>query len=114
MLDALIPIGSVVRLEGQDWLAFVLGFYPDNGEQLFDYLLAPYPMGIVGQGDTLLVNAGDIAEVVSRGYLDEQGEEVLDAAVAMMNAQAEAYVKMGKYLENAGKFGEGSDAFGME
>ena len=102
MQDALIPIGSVVRLKGQDWLAVILGFYPRSNEILFDYLAAPYPMGLATQEGALFGNADAIEEVVSRGYLDEQGEETLGALVEYMNAEAQAYIEDGRELERLG------------
>lgn len=114
MADALIPVGSVIRLEGADFLAVVLGFFVDDGEQMYDYLLAPYPAGLDDPDHAILANADAIAEVVSRGYLDEDGERVLVAASEMMEAKEKAYVIMGKALEEAGKFGEEADSFSME
>ena len=71
---------------GAEFLAVVLGYYVDNGEQMYDYLCAPYPAGLDDPSHTIFANSDAIVEVVSHGYLDEQGEEVLKAAVEMMNA----------------------------
>ena len=114
MLNTLIPIGSVIRVEGQDWLALVIGFYPDNGEQMYDYLLAPYPTGIADDTNVFFANSNAIVEVVSRGYLDERGEEVLKAAVEMMNAREDAFIKIGTYLEENGLLGKDDESFTME
>lgn len=109
MLDALIPIGSVVRIAETDVLAVICGFYPDNGEELFDYLAAPYPIGLAGDDYAIFLDQEAIEEVVAPGYLDEQGEGLLKATVEMMNAREQAYVRIGRILDEAGEL-EGEDA----
>ena len=55
----ILPVGSVVRLEGADALVMVMGFEPNlDGDEIADYLGAPYPMG--------LMNSSDISEVLKR------------------------------------------------
>lgn len=103
MLDALNPIGSVVRLDGQENLFVILGFYPNDGEMMYDYLAAPYPAGLADESSALFLNAGAITEIVAQGYLDEQGQKVLAATVELMNAQEAAYIAKGKALEEAGE-----------
>lgn len=102
MIDALIPIGSVVRLEGQDWLAVILGFFPNDGNLVSDYLAAPYPTGLLSEDNVAFVNADAIAEVVSHGFLDEQGEEVLTVLADLKNAEEELYVTIGRKLAEQG------------
>lgn len=114
MADALIPVGSVVRLDGVSFLAVVVGFYVDDGEQMFDYLLAPYPSGLDDLEHAILADADAIAEVVSRGYLDEDGERALAAAAEAMEAQEKAYVLIGEYLEEKGMVLGSDDSFVME
>ena len=114
MPDALIPVGSVVRLEGTESLAVVLGYYVDDGEQMFDYLLAPHPTGLMGPDSALLADSDAIVAVVSRGYLDEEGERALEAAAEYIAAQAEAFVEAGKVLEEAGLLTGSADSFTME
>lgn len=114
MIGALLPVGSVVRLDGAEFLAVVLGYYVDNGEQMYDYLCAPYPAGLDDPSHTIFANSDAIVEVVSHGYLDEQGEEVLKAAVEMMNAREEAFVRIGTYLEENGLLGKDDESFTME
>lgn len=114
MADALIPVGSVVRLEGVDLLAVVLGYFVDDGERMYDYLLAPYPVGLDSTEHAILVDAEGIAEVVARGYLDEEGERALTAAAEMMEAKEEAYIAAGRELDAAGLFVDADEAFSME
>ena len=114
MADTLIPIGSIVRIEETDFLSVVLGYYVDDGEQMFDYLLAPYPTGLASPEHAILADADAIAEGVSRGYLDEEGERTLAAAADYMSAQEKAYVAAGTTLEEAGLLGDSADRFAME
>ena len=113
MIDALIPIGSVVRVADESALAVILGFYPDNGDRMFDYLAAPYPTGLAVTGDVLFLDNDAIVEVVALGYLDEQGRNILAKATEVMSAYERAFVKMGKALEEAGRLGD-TDEFSME
>lgn len=114
MADTLIPVGSVVRLEDASALTVVLGYFVDDGEQLYDYLLAPYPAGLDDPNHALLANADAIVEVVARGYLDDAGEQALAAAAGIMAAKEKLYVTVGKALEESGTLvGEG-EAFTME
>ena len=69
MADALIPVGSVVRLDGVDLLAVVLGYFVDDRERMYDYLLAPYPVGLDSTEHAILVDAEGIAEVVAANLL---------------------------------------------
>lgn len=114
MAETLLPIGSVVRLVGTDFLVVILGYYVDNGEQMFDYLAAPYPMGLDDPDHAILANADAIVEVVARGYLDEDGERALAAAAELMAAREDAYVIMGKALEEAGESGKGLGSFNLD
>ena len=102
MIEALIPVGSVVRLVESDFLAIICGFYPDDGEQMYDYLAVPYPFGLTSPDALLFLDEGAVTEVVAPGYADEHGQEVLAAAVEMMNAREEAFIAIGEELEKEG------------
>ncbi len=104
MIEALIPVGSVVRLAESDFLGMICGFYPDNGEQMYDYLAVPYPYGLTSPDALLFLNEDVVTEVVAPGYVDEQGQEALAATVEMMNAQEELFIAIGEQLEKEGVF----------
>ena len=114
MADMLIPVGSIVRLEGAEFLAIVLGYYVDDGERMYDYLLAPYPAGLDDLDHAILADADGVVEIVSRGYADSDGERALTAASELREARERAYVLAGQALEDAGLLGVEDEPFTME
>ena len=112
MIEELLPIGTVVRIGEGGPLATIMGFYPDDGKRMYDYLAAPLPMGLATAGHAILLDTDGISEVVSRGYLDPSGREALKGAAAIMNAREEAFVAIGAELERQGRLG-GDDDFHM-
>ena len=99
MSRELLPVGSVVRLEGADALVMVAGFKPTFDGVEADYLGVVYPQGLVSDDAALAFDADAIAEVVFRGYWDEEGEAARAAlrhyreAALDLKAQFEAFVE---------------------
>ncbi|MBS2967596.1 DUF4176 domain-containing protein [Metabacillus sp. KIGAM252] len=90
-MENLLPIGSIVILEGGNIKLMIYGRKQilvtddDRNGQLFDYLSAPYPEGYVSQEYTYVFNHENIAEVVFKGHIDSEEEEfqkVLQKATA--------------------------------
>lgn len=79
MPSMLLPVGSVVRLQGADALVMVLGFQPQLDDGYADYLGVVYPQGLVSDDAALAFDAEAVAEVVHQGYWDEEGDAALDA-----------------------------------
>ena len=77
--EGLLPVGSVVRLQGSDAQVMVLGFEPQLGDVQADYLGVAYPMGLVSDDAALAFDASEIAEVVFAGYWDAEGDAALAA-----------------------------------
>lgn len=71
-----IPIGSVVKLKGEEYPLMIIGKLPllnkkdDNKLTYFDYKALPYPIGDVGEDQFYCFNSEDIAEIVYMGYQD--------------------------------------------
>lgn len=78
MPSMLLPVGSVVRLQGADALVMVLGFQPQLDDGYADYLGVVYPQGLVSDDAALAFDAEAVAEVVHQGYWDEEGDAALD------------------------------------
>lgn len=114
MPETLIPVGSIVRFAGTEYLAVILGYFVDNNEQLYDYLTAPYPAGLSSLEHAILANEDDIAEVVYQGYLDQEGERALQAATDLMKVQERLYVAAGKAFEEAEAAAREASSFKME
>lgn len=69
-----LPLGSVVRVEGNDALMVVVArgaLTEVNGRRgYFDYAAVLYPNGLVDAGHVLFFNRENIAEVVFVGFID--------------------------------------------
>lgn len=99
MPSNLLPVGSVVRLEGTGALVMVLGFVPQLDDGQADYLGTPYPQGLVSEDAALAFDANAVAEVVHQGYWDVEGDAALAAvrryrdAADELATQFEAFVQ---------------------
>ncbi|MBR1470366.1 MAG: DUF4176 domain-containing protein [Lachnospiraceae bacterium] len=85
----LLPIGSVIRIEGIEQDLVVCGriVCAQDDERIYDYVGFPYPEGM-GRGDDLLFfDREDIAQVLFIGFQDEveliYRNEVLDQLGAL-------------------------------
>lgn len=94
--EELLPVGSVVLLEGGNRKVIIMGVLAFDGEKpdkMYDYLGVPYPGGYMGEGTSVLFMHRQITEVVFRGYEDEERQNFLeliqtiqDAAEQVINA----------------------------
>lgn len=73
-VNELLPIGSVVLLEGakKKLMIYGVGQTQLNEDKDYDYIGVVYPEGNMGEGSQFLFNHSDIAEVVFEGYTDEE------------------------------------------
>lgn len=68
--ENLLPIGSVVTLEGIDMVKLmIIGYYPENGKtgEIYDYLGVAYPHGLQLKAQTIGFNKALISEVLYKG-----------------------------------------------
>ena len=67
-----LPVGSVVRLKGGKMRLVVIGYTPiEKGkEEVWDYLGAIWPMGVITSDKNLLFNRDQVEEVVFEGFSD--------------------------------------------
>ena len=67
-----LPLGSVVRLKGGKLRIAVIGSTPiEKGKtEVWDYLGAVWPMGVITSDNNLLFNRDQIEEVVFEGFTD--------------------------------------------
>ena len=78
-MNELLPIGSIVLLEGGKKKTMIIGilqFNAENPDKMYNYLGVPYPEGYMGKGSSYLFNHTDIAEVIFRGYEDQEREQL--------------------------------------
>ena len=73
-----LPIGSVVLLKGATKRIMINGFYAKNeSNEVFDYMGVLYPEGHIGEQFQYMFNHEDIAEIVFRGFEDEERTQFL-------------------------------------
>lgn len=80
-IKELLPIGSIVLLEGGEKRLMIIGIKQTDvsGDgQEYDYLGVLYPEGHIGDQFQYLFNHADIKEIVFRGYEDDERDEFLD------------------------------------
>ncbi|MBQ2640218.1 MAG: DUF4176 domain-containing protein [Bacilli bacterium] len=78
MNTKLLPIGSVVLLEGGEKKLMVTGFYTisdESPDEVYDYCGCLYPEGVISSDEVYVFNKDQIAEVSFIGYEDEEGKE---------------------------------------
>lgn len=68
-----LPVGSVVLLKGATQNVIIIGFAPiEQGQtKIWDYLGAPYPIGVISSDKNLLFNNEQIDKVIAKGYSDD-------------------------------------------
>ena len=64
----LLPIGSVVVLEGTEKALMIVGILPRNGETVRDYVGVLYPEGFINTETFLVFDHKDIDMVLFRGF----------------------------------------------
>lgn len=77
----LLPIGSVVILNGGTKKAMITGYCAVSEERpddMFDYRACPYPEGIMLSEGVALFNHDDIREVVHPGFENDESIDFID------------------------------------
>lgn len=79
-VNELLPIGSIVLLEGAEKKLMIFGVGQTQLEENkdFDYIGVVYPEGNMGEGSQFLFNHSDIEEIVFREYEDEERDNFLE------------------------------------
>ena len=79
MFDALLPIGSVVKIKGVSKPIMIFGFLQRSGVshvQVVDYIGVPYPEGNIGAYAQIGFQRTDIVEVLFEGYRTPELDEL--------------------------------------
>lgn len=82
MFQNLLPIGSVVLLDGATKKLMITGIKPmlnNNPEEVYDYVGVTYPEGFVGGNSNFLFNEEDIVDVIFKGYDNPERTRFLQA-----------------------------------
>jgi len=75
-----LPVGSIVLLKEAKRKVVVIGYAikeVDN-TKIWDYLGAPYPIGVISSEKNLLFDKTDIDDVYFLGYQDDECKDFLD------------------------------------
>jgi len=86
----LLPIGSVVLLDGGEKRLMVIGVIqvnPADGKE-YDYLACLYPEGFVGPEHTYLFNHDDIQNVDAEGYVNEEHKVFREQLAELLDERA--------------------------
>lgn len=80
LIHELLPIGSVVLLEGGQKRLMIYGVKQTDVEtkEEYDYIGVIYPEGNMGKGTQFLFNHAQISEIVFRGFSDEERENFIN------------------------------------
>lgn len=87
MDNKLLPIGSIILLEGGNIKLMIYGrkqilvTEDDNNGTMYDYLAVPYPEGYISPDYTYVFNHANIAEVIFEGFTDEEEVEFQNVLV---------------------------------
>ena len=91
MEKRLLPIGSVVLLNGGTKKAMITGYCPvaeDAPDKMYDYRGCPFPEGIMISEGNALFNHEEISEVVHTGYENDESIDFIDRLeIAIENAK---------------------------
>ena len=91
-LRTLLPIGSVVRLNGAEKRLMIFGIRQTNqtNGQEYDYIGVLYPEGNMGEEMRFLFDNSDIEEVLFTGYNDPEREEFLEQLKGYLDQNEQA------------------------
>lgn len=90
MVEKILPIGSVVRLNGGIKRLMIFGILQKNGDDdgtEYDYVGVAYPEGSIGMESHFLFNDADIEEIVFRGYEDIERQTFINILEEALKSQ---------------------------
>ena len=87
-IKELLPIGSIVALEGAERRLMVTGYFQteegdENDEKIFDYVGIFYPEGVMMPDMNVLFNQEDIAHVDFKGFNDYERQQFIKNVLSM-------------------------------
>ncbi len=83
MMKELLPVGSVVLLQGATKKTIIIGIMQiKEGEEnkTYDYIGVPYPEGFLGKDSAYLFNREHINDVIFTGYDNPERQGFLELA----------------------------------
>lgn len=88
-IKELLPIGTIVLLEGGTHPLMIFGIKQMNSEteEEYDYIAVPYPEGNMGGESQFLFNHDAVVEVLYRGFEDASRDDFLEQLTDFYNNQ---------------------------
>ena len=86
----LLPVGSVVLLDGGEKKVMVTGFYTfpvEDSQKIYDYCGCLYPEGIVSSEKNLVFDHSQIVKVLHVGYKDDEEKAFKQKLGEVINKQ---------------------------
>lgn len=78
MNQEFLPIGSIVLLKGARRKIMIFGYTPKYEDKNYDYIGVVYPEGFIGNDiGNVLFNKDDINDVVFKGYLNPESQDLI-------------------------------------
>ena len=80
MSQNLLPIGTIVKVEGVEQLLMICGYAPCSEEEkkIRDYSLIGFPNGFFSEEGVLQVERDKIAEIIFDGYRNDKTDPFLE------------------------------------
>ncbi len=79
-----LPIGSIVLLNNGTKKVMIYGRRQMNAEKkIFDYVACLYPEGNINEEYNFLFNNEDIAEVIFKGFTDDEEKEFINMLTSL-------------------------------
>lgn len=74
MYNGVLPIGSVVQLKNMTKRVMIIGYgaRKNDEDKMWDYIVCPFPFGIVDVQKTMVCNREDIDVLYAIGYQDSE------------------------------------------
>ena len=81
--DHLLPVGSLVKVEGEEQRLMIIGcnMQDERTGRIYDYCACFYPVGFLSPDQVAQFNHRDIEIIYSVGYLDEESRAFQQEAV---------------------------------
>lgn len=68
-----LPIGTVIRIDGQERPIIIVGYMPECEGEAYDYEGYPYPEGFVDSEKSICFTAGMVEQIIYWGYETAEG-----------------------------------------
>ena len=79
-----LPIGTIVRLEGQERPIIIVGYFPECEGEAYDYEGYPYPEGFVDSEKSICFESGLVEQIIYWGYETPESSYFIDEIMSKL------------------------------